>query len=55
MNDISMADIPFETNMSYSSHNNVRKTFSNGVVQERVYDTADEEPHKHLVLVEIMH
>ena len=52
---ISMTDISFERSMSYSSHNNVQKTFYNGVIQERVCDTADEEPCKQLVLVKIMH
>ena len=54
-NKISETKFSFERNMSYSSSSSVRKTISNNVAQERVYDTIDEEPGKQLVLAKIYH
>ena len=47
-NEISMANIAFERNRSYSSYS-TQSTLCYGVVQEREYDTVYVEPCKQLV------
>ena len=50
---ISETKFSFERNMSYSSSSSVKKTISDGVAQERVYDTINDEPGKQSVLAKI--